>query len=153
MSAGNAELNPTKRTADFQAADKLMAAGVPVFPFYQRPVPLIYKSGIKGMINKPLAPPDRSGTSRTGSGPRRNRRRRARLPRTSLGKRSRVPPSGGRGSDPAHPEDSSMLTYIARRVLYSIPVLIVSSFVSFTFRLPGGRSDGKSQAEPEGCRS
>jgi len=26
-----------------------------------------------------------------------------------------------------------MLTYIARRVLYSIPVLIVSSFVSFTF--------------------
>jgi ABC-type transport system substrate-binding protein len=53
MSAGNAELNPAKRTADFQAADKLMSAGVPVFPFYQRPTPLIYKSGIKGMINNP----------------------------------------------------------------------------------------------------
>jgi len=53
MSAGNAELNPTKRTADFQAADKLMSAGVPVFPFYQRPVPLIYKSGITGMKNNP----------------------------------------------------------------------------------------------------
>jgi len=53
MSAGNAELNPAKRTVDFQAADKLMSAGVPVFPFYQRPVPLIYKSGVKGMINNP----------------------------------------------------------------------------------------------------
>jgi len=53
MTAGNAELNPTKRQADFQAADKLMSAGVPVFPFYQRPVPLIYKSGIAGMVNNP----------------------------------------------------------------------------------------------------
>jgi peptide/nickel transport system substrate-binding protein len=53
MSAGNAELNPTQRTKDFQAADKLMSAGVPVFPFYQRPTPLIYKSGIKGMVNNP----------------------------------------------------------------------------------------------------
>jgi ABC-type transport system substrate-binding protein len=53
MTAGNAELDPAKRTADFQAADKLMSAGVPVFPFYQRPVPLIYKSGITGMKNNP----------------------------------------------------------------------------------------------------
>ena len=53
MATGNAELNPAKRAADFQAADKLMSAGVPVFPFYQRPTPLIYKSGIKGMINNP----------------------------------------------------------------------------------------------------
>jgi peptide/nickel transport system substrate-binding protein len=53
MAAGNAELDPTKRAADFQAADKLMAPGVPVFPFYQRPVPLVYKSGISGMVNNP----------------------------------------------------------------------------------------------------
>ncbi len=53
MNTGNAELNPAKRAADFQAADKLMSAGAPVFPFYQRPVPLIYKSGIKGMLNNP----------------------------------------------------------------------------------------------------
>ena len=53
MSAGNAELNPAKRQADFQAADKLMSAGVPVFPLYQRPVPLIYKNGILGMKNNP----------------------------------------------------------------------------------------------------
>jgi hypothetical protein len=30
-----------------------MSAGVPVFPLYQRPVPLIYKSGILGMKNNP----------------------------------------------------------------------------------------------------
>jgi ABC-type transport system substrate-binding protein len=53
MEAGNKELNPAKRVAAFQAADKLMSAGVPVFPFYQRPVPLIYKSGILGMKNNP----------------------------------------------------------------------------------------------------
>jgi ABC-type transport system substrate-binding protein len=53
MSAGNAELDPAKRSADFQAADKLMAAGVPVFPMYQRPTPLIYKSGVTGMVNNP----------------------------------------------------------------------------------------------------
>jgi ABC-type transport system substrate-binding protein len=38
---------------DYQAADVLMAAAVPNFPFYQRPVPLIYKSGITGMKNNP----------------------------------------------------------------------------------------------------
>jgi ABC-type transport system substrate-binding protein len=53
MQAGNAELNPAKRVKDFQAADALMSAGVPVFPLYQRPVPLIYKSGILGMKNNP----------------------------------------------------------------------------------------------------
>ena len=53
MTAGNGELNPTARVADFQAADKLMSAGVPVFPLYQRPVPLIYKSGVVGMVNNP----------------------------------------------------------------------------------------------------
>jgi peptide/nickel transport system substrate-binding protein len=53
MTAANAELNPTKRKADFQAADKLMSASVPAFPMYQRPVPLIYKSGILGMKNNP----------------------------------------------------------------------------------------------------
>jgi ABC-type transport system substrate-binding protein len=53
MQAGSSELNPAKRAQDFQAADKLMAAAVPVFPLYQRPVPLIYKSGIAGMKNNP----------------------------------------------------------------------------------------------------
>jgi len=53
MTAGNAELNPAKRRADFQAADKVMSAGVPVLPLYQQPDPLIYKSGILGMKNNP----------------------------------------------------------------------------------------------------
>jgi ABC-type transport system substrate-binding protein len=53
LKAGNAELNPTKRQADFQAADKLMSDSVPVFPLYQRPTPLIYKSSLLGMVNNP----------------------------------------------------------------------------------------------------
>jgi ABC-type transport system substrate-binding protein len=53
LKAGNAELDPAKRTADFQQADKLMADSDPVFPLYQRPTPLIYKSSISGMVNNP----------------------------------------------------------------------------------------------------
>ena len=53
MKAGNAELDPAKRAVDFQQADALMANTVPVFPLYQRPTPLIYKSNLLGMINNP----------------------------------------------------------------------------------------------------
>jgi len=53
MQEGNSELDPAQRVKDYQAADALMAAAVPNFPFYQRPVPLIYKSGITGMKNNP----------------------------------------------------------------------------------------------------
>jgi len=53
MQTGNAELNPAKRAADFQAADKLFAANLATFPMYQRPVPLVYKSAISGMVNNP----------------------------------------------------------------------------------------------------
>ena len=44
---------PAKRAAYFQAADKLMAAAVPVFPLYQRPNALIYRSSIAGMVANP----------------------------------------------------------------------------------------------------
>jgi peptide/nickel transport system substrate-binding protein len=53
LKAGNGELDPAKRAADFQAADKLMAPNVPVLPMYQRPTPLIYKSDLLGMVNNP----------------------------------------------------------------------------------------------------
>jgi ABC-type transport system substrate-binding protein len=53
MRAANTELDPAKRAADFQAADKLMEASVPVLPLYQRPIPLIYRSNILGMIANP----------------------------------------------------------------------------------------------------
>ncbi len=53
LKAGNAELDQAKRQADFQAADKLMSNTVPVFPLYQRQTPLIYKSGLLGMVNNP----------------------------------------------------------------------------------------------------
>ncbi|HET8894264.1 MAG TPA: ABC transporter substrate-binding protein [Gaiellaceae bacterium] len=53
MIAGNGELDPAKRAADFQAADKLMASTAGVFPMYQRPTPLIHKSDLLGMVNNP----------------------------------------------------------------------------------------------------
>jgi len=53
LKAGGGELDPTKRAADYQAADKLMSNTVPVFPLYQRPNPLIYKSSLLGMVNNP----------------------------------------------------------------------------------------------------
>jgi len=53
MQTGNAELDPAKRAADFQAADRLFAANLATFPMYQRPVPLVYKSDILGMVNNP----------------------------------------------------------------------------------------------------
>ena len=49
LKAGDAELDPTKRTADYQQAAALMAADVPVIPLYSPPNILVYKSAIKGM--------------------------------------------------------------------------------------------------------
>jgi peptide/nickel transport system substrate-binding protein len=51
--AGNGELDPAKRAADFQKADALLAAGLPILPLYQRPAPLIYKSNLLGVVNNP----------------------------------------------------------------------------------------------------
>jgi peptide/nickel transport system substrate-binding protein len=53
LKAGNAELDPAKRAADFQKADAIMATTVPTLPLYQRPTPLIYKSDLLGMVNNP----------------------------------------------------------------------------------------------------
>jgi ABC-type transport system substrate-binding protein len=53
IAAGNGELDPAKRAADFQQADALLAAGLPVLPLYQRPAPLIYKSNLLGVVNNP----------------------------------------------------------------------------------------------------
>jgi peptide/nickel transport system substrate-binding protein len=53
LDASNSELDPVKRTADFQKADALMAKDVPTIPMYQRPNPLVYKSGLTGMLNNP----------------------------------------------------------------------------------------------------
>jgi peptide/nickel transport system substrate-binding protein len=47
--AGDAELNPTKRTADYEKADAIMSNDIPVIPLYSPPNILVYKSAIKGM--------------------------------------------------------------------------------------------------------
>jgi ABC-type transport system substrate-binding protein len=53
MKAGTGELDPAKRIVDFQKAGALIADTVPIFPLYQRPTPLIYKSNLLGMVNNP----------------------------------------------------------------------------------------------------
>ena len=42
-----------------------------------------------------------------------------------------------------------MLTYITRRILYSIPVLIVSTFLSFTFVSLAGNPTDNLRANPQ----
>ena len=46
---GDKELNPTKRTADYQAAAKLVSHNVAIIPLYARPSFLFYNGKIKGM--------------------------------------------------------------------------------------------------------
>jgi ABC-type transport system substrate-binding protein len=49
IKAGDSELNPTKRTADFQKAAATIADDVPIIPLYAPPSILVYKTAIKGM--------------------------------------------------------------------------------------------------------
>ena len=51
IKAGDSELNPTKRTADFQKAAAIIADDVGIIPLYAPPSILVYKSAIKGMQN------------------------------------------------------------------------------------------------------
>jgi peptide/nickel transport system substrate-binding protein len=53
MLAGNGELDPAKRKADYQAADKVLATTAPIMPMYQRPSPIVYKSNLLGVVNSP----------------------------------------------------------------------------------------------------
>jgi peptide/nickel transport system substrate-binding protein len=49
IKAGDSELNPTKRTADYEAAAKIVSTKVAIIPLYARPSFLFYNSKIKGM--------------------------------------------------------------------------------------------------------
>jgi ABC-type transport system substrate-binding protein len=51
--AGAGELNPATRQLDYQKADALLSALVPMIPMYQRPSPLVHKSDLLGMVNNP----------------------------------------------------------------------------------------------------
>ena len=51
FAAGDQELSPPKRLADYEAADKLMANDIPAIPLYAQPTILVYKKGISGMQN------------------------------------------------------------------------------------------------------
>jgi peptide/nickel transport system substrate-binding protein len=49
FATGDVELDPTKRQADYEQADVLMANDIPAIPLYSQPSIFIYKKGIKGM--------------------------------------------------------------------------------------------------------
>jgi peptide/nickel transport system substrate-binding protein len=49
IKAGDSELNPGKRTADFQKAAAIIADDVPIIPLYAPPSILVYKTAVKGM--------------------------------------------------------------------------------------------------------
>jgi peptide/nickel transport system substrate-binding protein len=49
LAAGNSELDPQKRTRDFQRADELLAANTPVIPLYQALGVYVHKSGLVGV--------------------------------------------------------------------------------------------------------
>jgi ABC-type transport system substrate-binding protein len=51
FAAGDQELNPVKRLADYEQADKLMANDIPAIPLYSQPSIFVYKKGITGMTN------------------------------------------------------------------------------------------------------
>ncbi len=51
IKAGDAELNPTKRKADYEAVDVILANDIPAIPLYASPQILVYKSAVKGMQN------------------------------------------------------------------------------------------------------
>src|SRR3954447_39527 len=48
---GESDLNPTTRTATYQAAAKIVSHEIAVIPLYSPPQILVYKSAIKGMDN------------------------------------------------------------------------------------------------------
>jgi peptide/nickel transport system substrate-binding protein len=49
ISAGDAELDPVKRTADFEKASLLMSNDIAVIPLYSPPNILVHKTALKGM--------------------------------------------------------------------------------------------------------
>jgi peptide/nickel transport system substrate-binding protein len=51
--AGDQELDPTKRQADYEQADLLMSNDIPAVPLYSQPSIMVWKKGISGMTNNP----------------------------------------------------------------------------------------------------
>jgi ABC-type transport system substrate-binding protein len=53
MTAANSELDPAKRASLLQRADAIMATEVPMLPMYQRPIALVHRSDLLGMVQNP----------------------------------------------------------------------------------------------------
>jgi ABC-type transport system substrate-binding protein len=48
---------PAKRASLFQRADAIMATQVPMVPMWQRPVPLIHRTDLRGLLANPSGNP------------------------------------------------------------------------------------------------
>ena len=53
LKAANGELDPAKRASLLQRADAIMATQVPMVPMWQRPVLLIHRSDLRGLLANP----------------------------------------------------------------------------------------------------
>jgi peptide/nickel transport system substrate-binding protein len=53
MELGEKVIDPKQAAGYWNSADRYFASNVAAFPLYQRPVPLIYKQGIAGMVDNP----------------------------------------------------------------------------------------------------
>ena len=56
LNAANGELDPAKRASLFQRADAIMATQVPMLPLFERPLVLIHRSNLLGMLANPASP-------------------------------------------------------------------------------------------------
>ena len=53
--AGDGNLNPKTRTAQYEKAASIMANEVAIIPLYSPPNILVHKTGVKGMLNNPTS--------------------------------------------------------------------------------------------------
>jgi peptide/nickel transport system substrate-binding protein len=53
LTAANGELDPERRAALYERADAIMATQVPAIPLFQKPGPLVHKSGLVGIAANP----------------------------------------------------------------------------------------------------
>jgi ABC-type transport system substrate-binding protein len=51
LAAGARETDPSRRTRDYQAADKALATAVPALPLYQRPAVLLRRATLAGVVD------------------------------------------------------------------------------------------------------
>ena len=140
--AGDNELDPAKRAAAVNQAEAIMSINTPRFPLYQKPTYFVYKTKVRVSSTGPW--PARRGTSWNGGSA--SSERNARYAERSESRTS-LHPSNRLEARPSSTR-TFMGIFILRRVLYSIPVLIATSFIIFTFVSLAGDPLGQLKLNP-----